>query len=730
MAQGLQRSTSSERRAGEQAGHTCARVTEEPVLRAGANTWRIERAARAALLIDAAPFFRAVREALIKAQRTVYIVGWDIDSRCRLVGENCTPDDGMPVGFAEFLSALVRERPDLTVHLLLWDYSVVYAMERELSPTLAFHWGTPRQVRLCLDDELPLGSSHHQKIIVVDDTLAFSGGLDLTIRRWDTPDHKLDNPNRVDHSGHAYPPFHDVQVMVDGEAARALAELVRERWARASCDAPEPLEPTGDPWPDSVEPDFRDVAVGISRTLPIYDGQDEVREVEALFCDMVCAAQKSIYIENQFVTCTDVAQHLARTLQERPHIEVLIIAPRDYGSWIESHTMRSGRVRFMHMIEAAGVADRVRLMYPEVRDGERRAETMIHSKVCIVDDRLLRVGSANLNNRSMGADTECDLTIAAETAEQRRRIAYLRETLLGEHCGVAPEAIAASLARTGSLIRTAETTSNNGHRLLPIEDGALEAHELSHAIEEVADPQRPLPLEFNPNGHGKWFSPMQMSTVVKIALGALVLLALPLMWQYTPLSTWADPDTVKATLGRASNSPWAPVIVVAIFVGAGLVAFPVTVLIAVTAATFGPALGLAYGATGAMASAILTYWIGAWLGKDMVRDLLGPRLDRIRRHIVKQGVIAVAAIRLVPVAPFTFVNLVAGASQIRLQDYIFGTILGLTPGLLVMSALGHQVLQIITQPTAANIAMLGGAIILWLAVSIGVQLLVSKFRRT
>jgi uncharacterized membrane protein YdjX (TVP38/TMEM64 family) len=114
----------------------------------------------------------------------------------------------------------------------------------------------------------------------------------------------------------------------------------------------------------------------------------------------------------------------------------------------------------------------------------------------------------------------------------------------------------------------------------------------------------------------------------------------------------------------------------------------------------------------------------------MVRDLLGPRLDRIRRHVVKQGVIAVAAIRLVPVAPFTFVNLVAGASQIRLQDYIFGTILGLTPGLLVMSALGHQVLQIITQPTATNIAMLGGAIILWLTVSIGVQLLVSKFRRT
>src|SRR5262245_5527650 len=86
----------------------------------GRNVWRMERARRAAVLIDGAAFFRAVREALMKAQRTVFIVGWDIDSRCRLVGEDCTPHDDMPVAFAEFLSALVRQRPDLTVHLLLW----------------------------------------------------------------------------------------------------------------------------------------------------------------------------------------------------------------------------------------------------------------------------------------------------------------------------------------------------------------------------------------------------------------------------------------------------------------------------------------------------------------------------------------------------------------------------------------------------------------------------------
>src|SRR5262245_40796006 len=239
------------------------------LLRPGRNAWRVESAARAAVLIDGAAFFRAVREALRKAQRTVFIVGWDIDSRMRLVGENCQPDDGMPITFVDFISALARERPELTVHLLLWDYSMLYALERELFPTMALHWATPRQVRVCLDDELPIGSSHHQKVIVVDAAVALSGGLVLPIRRWDTSDHRLDNPDRVDPTGKPYRPFHDVQALVDGAAAHALAELVRARWTEASGEPPTEIAPRGDPWPQSVRPDLTDVPVGIARTLPV-----------------------------------------------------------------------------------------------------------------------------------------------------------------------------------------------------------------------------------------------------------------------------------------------------------------------------------------------------------------------------------------------------------------------------------------------------------------------------
>ena len=116
------------------------------------------------------------------------------------------------------------------MHLLAWDFAVLYALEREPFPSLKLGWNTPSRIRFRLDNALPVGASHHQKIIVVDDAVAFSGGLDLTIRRWDTCQHDIDNPHRCDPAGQPYRPFHDVQMVVDGAAARALADIAHERW--------------------------------------------------------------------------------------------------------------------------------------------------------------------------------------------------------------------------------------------------------------------------------------------------------------------------------------------------------------------------------------------------------------------------------------------------------------------------------------------------------------------
>ena len=699
------------------------------ILALNRNIWRLERAGRAAVLIDGASYFGALREALLKARSTVFIIGWDLDSRTRLVDESGHANDGYPEGFADFLTVLVNERPQLTVHLLVWDYSVLYALEREPFPTISLGWRTPRRIRFCLDEDLPAGASHHQKIVVVDDAIAFCGGLDITIRRWDTAEHRLDDARRVDPAGVPYRPFHDVQAVVDGAAAQALAELARERWMRGACERTPPVRPTGDPWPSRVKPDFGEIEVGIARTLPASEETQEVREVEALFFDAIDRASRTIYIENQFLTADRLAHHLAKRMQQQPELEVLLVAPKAHDSWLEAHIMRAGRVRFMEIIKAARVAERAALLCPYVSAGDHSIDVMVHSKVMVVDDVLLRVGSANLNNRSIGFDTECDLAIEAKTREQRRTVEHMRNRFLGHHCGVSPVEVAAALARTRSLIESARTLTGNGHSLQPVDDSGVEPSSMP-ALQSLADPERPIPPPtFLQTFVGKRPRARRLGRLANVIGTGVLILGLILAWRFTPLSALAHPDSIRQWLVDIAEIPAAPLIVLATFVLGGLVVFPVMLLIAATAAAFGPWLGFVLAGMGAIASAVITYGIGAAIGRDAVETVMGPRLHRVRRSITERGVLAVAAIRLVPIAPFTLVNLIAGASKIRFADYLLGTVIGMAPGLVLMSALGHRIWSIISEPTLTNIVLFVLAVLAWLVVSIGAQALMLHWRR-
>ncbi len=688
------------------------------LLRKNRNVWRVERAERAAVLVDGAAYFGALRQSLLRAEHTVYIVGWDIDSRTRLVGPTCKADDGFPETLAEFLSALVERRPSLTINLLLWDFSVLYALEREIFPALSLSWKTPDQIRFCLDGHLPLGCSQHQKIVVIDDSVAYSGGLDLTIRRWDTSDHALSNEHRRDPSGQSYRPFHDVQALVDGAAAKALGDLVRERWRQARCAEPERPAAASDCWPASVTPDFTDVEIGIARTIPGCNGRSEVREVERLFIDMIDSAERTIYVENQFMTSEAIARRLAQRMRKKRGLEAVLVAPDTPETWIESHTMRNGRIRFRNILEEAGVFGRVRLVHPEVREGEETASTMVHSKVMVVDDRIIRIGSANLNNRSMGADTECDLVIEARSASQRAAITRVRNRMFGEHCGATESDVAELLDDTQSLTEVADILSRNGHALRPIDDGEPDAREKAY-LETLADPPRPL----------DWRSLPGIGGVAKFAVAGIVLIALTLAWQFTPLSAFADAASLQTMIGSIAQSYWAPLAVLLVFVLGGLVAFPVTILIAATAASFGPWTGFVYALVGALTSAIVTYGIGAAVGGESLTQVLGERLNSIRNKIARQGLFAVAAIRLVPIAPFTLINLVAGASGIRLWHYVAGTVLGLLPGLVVMSLLGSQIVRLISSPSPREIVTVVLLVAVWIAMVVGAQAAVSKYGR-
>ena len=250
---------------------------------------------------------------------------------------------------------------------------------------------------------------------------------------------------RVDHEGKPYPPFHDVQCMVDGEAAAALGEIARARWAAAGCAVTPVRRESGDRWPNSVAVDGRDITAGIARTELETADQPGITEVARLFEASIATANRLIYIENQFTSANEIARALARRMASVPSLKVLIVAPRAHSSWFESQAMQGGRRSFITPFVAAGVTDRLRILYPTSQEPKSDAAAiMVHSKVMIVDDGFLRVGSANLNNRSLGADSECDVAFEATCEEHEAFIRGVRHRLIGHFLGIEAREIAAN----------------------------------------------------------------------------------------------------------------------------------------------------------------------------------------------------------------------------------------------------------------------------------------------
>jgi phospholipase D1/2 len=261
-----------------------------PVLVEGETCWRRCRADRAAFLIDGAEYFGRLKEAFAAARRSILIVGWNIHSRVRLTPQEAA--DGVPDELGPFLHHLTRTRPGLRVRILVWDWLALYSLERERLPALS--WRTHRRLRFALDGNHPPAACHHQKIVVIDDRLAFIGGLDLAPGRWDRREHLADEPLRAGPDGRPWPPFHDAALMVDGPAAAALGELVRERWRQATGRRIAPVQVDHDPWPAGVAPWCTAVAAGGARPRPAGGAAEAAAEVEALYVAAIRSARRPI----------------------------------------------------------------------------------------------------------------------------------------------------------------------------------------------------------------------------------------------------------------------------------------------------------------------------------------------------------------------------------------------------------------------------------------------------
>jgi phosphatidylserine/phosphatidylglycerophosphate/cardiolipin synthase-like enzyme len=447
----------------------------------------VERAERAAVVVDAADYFGLARKAMLQAKSQILLIGWDFDTRIILDGD---AKDGAPSRLGALLSWLAKHHPQVSINILKWDLGAPKLLGRGTTILRLMRWAVTKQITFKLDGAHPMGASHHQKIIVVDDRLAFCGGIDMTASRWDTREHRdKDEGRRRPTTGRRYQPWHDASMAVDGNAARALGELSRSRWEIAG-GAPLPIpKVTGDPWPAELRPTFHEVDVAIARTRGAHKEYSELREIEALFVDMIAKAKRFVYAESQFFASRVIAQAIERRLAEPGGPEFVILNPRTVQGWLYEEAMSPARAELMQQLAKIDTEHRFRLYTPVTRGG---GDIYVHSKITIVDDVLLRVGSANLDNRSMGLDSECDLLIDArqvQNAGAGARIEALRNDLLAEHLDVSIDAVARQFTATGSLIATIEALRGGGRSLVPFEPKQPNLLQSAATRRELLDPE-------------------------------------------------------------------------------------------------------------------------------------------------------------------------------------------------------------------------------------------------
>ncbi|MFN3501464.1 MAG: phospholipase D-like domain-containing protein [Allorhizobium sp.] len=461
------------------------------ILQSGRNCWKKARADRFGVIFDAEDYFVAVKQAILEARQVVYLIGWDFDTRIEFEPEGASLEGPNKLG--RFLKWIGKTRPDLQVHILKWHLGLFTSLGRGSMPFRLLNLMSTSNIHFKLDGAHPPASAHHQKIVVIDDVLAFCGGIDITTERWDTRWHLDDDARRKMPNGKPHGPWHDATSVLSGPVAKLLGDVARERWFAATSE--KLLEPNrSDPlWPEAVQVLLRDVEVAIARTLPAYRDQSEVREIETLYLDAIAGAKDIIYCESQYFASRRIAEAMAARLQEPAGPEIIVINPESADGYLEAKTMDTARARLLQLVGAADRHDRFRIFTPVTEQGR---PIYVHAKITIIDDRLLRVGSSNFNNRSLGFDSECDVAIEVPSDDRAGATASVIETirteLLAEHLATEPHAIRDAIALAkGSFVKAIDRLLGPGKTLRPYVPDEVGAFEEMLAENDLLDPESP-----------------------------------------------------------------------------------------------------------------------------------------------------------------------------------------------------------------------------------------------
>ena len=443
------------------------------------------------VIIDAEDFFTHARSAMLQAKRRIMLIGWDFDARVQFGSFGKSSADDGPETIGDFLYWLVKRTPTLEVCLLRWDTGAFKTLFRGNTIFTLAKWMAHPRIYTKLDKAHPFGGSHHQKLVLIDDSLAFCGGIDVTGLRWDTREHSDNESGRRFPGKKPYKPWHDASSAVRGPIVSVIADVCYKRWHWAKGQEIRRLRSFSEIWPKGLKPNFENVPVSLAQTLPKLPNRRPVYAVEDMYLKQIAKAQRHIYIESQYFCSRTISEALVKRLAEPGGPEVVVINPETAEGWLEPIAMDSARARVVKVLMAGKDNPRFRMYHPVTKT---QHPIYVHAKIMIIDDLVLRVGSANLNNRSMRLDSECDIAVTLDkrsNAAAKQAITQIRNDLLAEHLGCNIETVDRHIGKSGSLIGAIDAIRGDGKTLVPYAFPDLSKTEKWLADNEVLDPNGP-----------------------------------------------------------------------------------------------------------------------------------------------------------------------------------------------------------------------------------------------
>lgn len=479
------------------------------ILSAGRNCRGIYEVNQSGLLVDGRNYYRAFYDAAKKARRYILMAGWQFERSVPLLRGEEARQAHTPVIMAPFLNDLCERHEDLEIFILMWDFSAVVSLDKEWFNKFILELTTSDRIHFRFDGRHALYASHHQKVVVIDGKTAFVGGLDIAANGWDDRTHWAENAERVLSGEEQYEPYHDVQSCVTGPIAWELARLFEQRWIHAGGRELHLSPPSSS---DNIM--LRKMlpiaaakaAVSITRAQTLVPLLEPAMEIRQLYLDAIAASERLIYIENQYFSSQAVYQALKERFidRSRPCPEIILILPKRLHTFVEDISLSVVQAKMLRSL--AQIAEQYNRSFgvyytaAAVRAADKEKATYIHSKVLIIDDRFLSLGSANITNRSMGMDTELNLSWEADSVDQQdliRSIRRVRGNLLAEHTGLRKLSQRKALSRSKGLIEYLNANANR-------EGCRLRRHAMESFIEDISwirdlmpddlaiDPERPI----------------------------------------------------------------------------------------------------------------------------------------------------------------------------------------------------------------------------------------------